>query len=70
MIDFVGILAQMQRMVERARPDRADGVVGLIGNLAARFPEAGDRLDVYATVDDYADRAGAAAQVVIRNTSG
>ena len=60
-VDFVSILAQMQRMVGLGQIERT---VSFIGNLAARFPEAGDRLDVDATVDDYADRAGAPPRII------
>jgi hypothetical protein len=60
-VDFVSILAQMQRMVGIGQIERT---VSFIGNLAAQFPEAGDRLDIDATVDDYADRAGAPPKII------
>ncbi|MDH7973694.1 portal protein [Sphingomonas sp. AR_OL41] len=60
-VDFVSILAQMQRMVGLGQIERT---VSFIGNLAAQFPEAGDRLDIDATVDDYADRAGAPPKII------
>ena len=60
-VDFVSILAQMQRMVGLGQIERT---VAFVGNLAARFPEAADRLDVDAIVDDYADRAGAPPQII------
>lgn len=60
-VDFVSILAQMQRMVGLGQIERT---VSFIGNLAARFPEAGDRLDIDKTIDDYSDRAGADAKIL------
>ncbi len=60
-VDFVSILAQMQRMVGLGQIERT---VAFVGNLAGRFPEAADRLDVDAIVDDYADRAGAPPRII------
>jgi hypothetical protein len=60
-VDFVSILAQMQRMVGLGQIERT---VSFVGNLAATFPEAGDRLDVDEIVDDYADRAGAPPKMI------
>jgi hypothetical protein len=60
-VDFVSILAQMQRMVGVGQIERT---VSFIGNLAASFPEAGDRLDVDAAIEDFADRAGAPPKMV------
>lgn len=60
-VDFVSILAQMQRMVGLGQIERT---VSFIGNLSATFPEAGDRLDIDAIVDDYADRAGAPPKII------
>jgi hypothetical protein len=60
-VDFVSILAQMQRMVGLGQIERT---VSFIGNLAARFPEAADRLDIDEIVDDYADRAGAPPRII------
>jgi hypothetical protein len=60
-VDFVSILAQMQRMVGVSQIERT---VSFIGNLAASFPEAGDRLDVDAAIEDYADRAGSPPKMV------
>ncbi len=60
-VDFVSILAQMQRMVGIGQIERT---VGFIGQLSASFPEAGDRIDVDAVIDDYADRAGAPPKII------
>ena len=59
--DFVSILAQMQRMVGVGQIERT---VSFVGNLAAQFPEAGDRLDIDAAVDEYADRVGAPPKIM------
>lgn len=60
-IDFVSILTQMQRMVGMGQTER---VTSFIGNLAAAFPEAADKLNVDETIDDYADRAGAPPKII------
>jgi len=54
-IDFVSILTQMQRMVGLGQIERT---VSFVGNLAAAFPQAADKLDIDEVVDEYADRAG------------
>lgn len=60
-VDFVSILAQMQRMVGIGQIERT---VSFIGNLAAQFPDAADRLNIDEIVDDYADRAGAPPKIL------
>lgn len=60
-VDFVSILAQMQRMVGIGQLERT---VGFIGNLAAAFPEAGDKLNVDEAIDEFADRAGAPPKII------
>ncbi|MDB5710888.1 MAG: hypothetical protein JWL96_2958 [Sphingomonas bacterium] len=60
-VDFVSILAQMQRMVGLGQIERT---VSFVGSLAAQFPEASDRLDIDAVIDDYADRAGAPPKII------
>lgn len=60
-IDFVSILTQMQRMVGLGQTER---VTSFIGNLAAAFPEAADKLNVDEAIDDYADRAGAPPKII------
>lgn len=59
--DFVSILAQMQRMVGIGQIERT---VSFVGNLAAQFPDAADRLNIDEIVDDYADRAGAPPKII------
>lgn len=60
-INFVSILTQMQRMVGIGQIERT---AGFIGNLAGVFPEAVDKLNVDAMIDDYADRAGAPKKMI------
>jgi hypothetical protein len=60
-IDFVSILTQMQRMVGLGQTER---VTSFIGNLAAAFPEAADKLNVDEAIDDYADRAGSPPKII------
>lgn len=60
-INFVSILTQMQRMIGIGQIERT---AGFVGNLAAVFPEAVDKLDVDAMIDDYADRAGTPKKMI------
>jgi hypothetical protein len=60
-IEFVSILTQMQRMVGIGQIERT---AGFVGNLAAVFPEAPDKLDVDQLVEEYADRAGAPSKII------
>jgi hypothetical protein len=60
-VEFVSILAQMQRMVGVGQIERS---VSFIGNLAAAFPEAGDKLNVDEAIDEYAQRAGTPPKII------
>jgi hypothetical protein len=60
-IEFVSILAQMQRMVGIGQIERT---VSFIGNLSAVFPEAPDKLNTDEMIDEYADRAGAPQKII------
>ena len=60
-VEFVSILAQMQRMVGLGQIERT---AGFVGNLAGAFPEAADKLDVDAMIDEYAERAGAPGKII------
>jgi Xaa-Pro aminopeptidase len=51
----------MQRMVGLGQTER---VTSFIGNLAAAFPEAADKLNVDEAIDDYADRAGSPPKII------
>lgn len=57
-VEFVSILTQMQRAVGVGQIER---IAGFVGNLAAAYPEAADKLDPDQLVDEYASRAGAPA---------
>jgi hypothetical protein len=63
-VDFVSILAQMQRMVGIGQIERT---AGFIGNLAGVFPEAADKLNIDEMIDEYADRAGAPPKIIRSN---
>lgn len=60
-VDFVSILSQMQRMVGIGQDER---VVSFIGNLAAVHPEAADKLNTDAAIDEYAERAGSSPKII------
>ncbi|WP_245654105.1 portal protein [Novosphingobium rosa] len=60
-VEWVSILAQMQRMVGMGQIER---VVGFVGSLAAAYPEAADKIDADATIDEYAYRAGAPVRML------
>lgn len=60
-VEFVSLLTQMQRMVGIGQIERT---VSFVGNLAASFPEAGDKLNVDELVDEYAYRAGSPAKLI------
>lgn len=60
-VEFVSILTQMQRMVGIGQIERT---VGFVGNMAAQFPEAADKLVVDEIIDEYAYRAGSPAKVI------
>ncbi|KAK0348221.1 hypothetical protein LTR94_038126, partial [Friedmanniomyces endolithicus] len=53
-VEFVSILTQMQRMVGLGQIERT---ASFVGNLAAAFPEAADKLNTDEMIDEYADRA-------------
>lgn len=60
-IEFVSILTQMQRMVGLGQIERA---FSFVGSMMGAFPEAGDKLNVDETIDEYADRAGTPAKLI------
>lgn len=64
-IEFVSILAQMQRLVGVGQIERT---VSFVGNLAGATPDVLDKLDTDAIVDEYADRTGLPAHL-IRSTA-
>jgi hypothetical protein len=54
-LEFIGILAQAQRLLGVGSIERG---VAFIGNLAAAYPDAADKLDVDQTIDEYTARVG------------
>lgn len=60
-VEFVSILTQMQRMVGIGQIERT---AAFVGNNAALYPEAADKLDVDELIDEYADRAGAPPRII------
>jgi hypothetical protein len=60
-VEFVSILTQMQRMVGIGQIERS---VSFIGNVAGAYPDAADRLNVDAMIDEYAVRAGAPSKII------
>lgn len=60
-VEFVSILTVMQRMVGIGQIERTSG---FIGNLAGLKPEAADKLDVDALIDEYAERTGAPPKII------
>jgi hypothetical protein len=63
-VNFISILTQLQRSIGVGQIQET---VGFVGNLAAVFPEALDKIDIDAAVDEFADRKGA-PQKIIRST--
>lgn len=60
-VDYVSILAQMQRMLGIGQLERT---VGFIVSAASANPEALDKLNVDEAIDEYADRAGAPPRII------
>lgn len=60
-VDFVSILAQMQRMVGIGQVEKT---VSFITALAGADPSALDRLDIDETIDEYAERNGAPPKIL------
>lgn len=55
-VEFVSILTQLQRAIGVGQIQET---VGFVGNLMAAFPEAGDKIDIDAAIDEFAQRKGA-----------
>lgn len=60
-VDYVSILAQMQRMLGIGQLERT---VGFIVSAAGANPEALDKLNMDEAIDEYADRAGAPPRII------
>lgn len=65
-VDYVSILAQMQRMIGLGQIEKS---VGFIVSLAGANPEALDLLDIDETIAEYADRAGAPPRLLRSETA-
>jgi hypothetical protein len=59
--EFVGILAQMQKMVGVGSIERG---LGFVGNLAGSQPEVMDNIDFDQTINEYFDRIGAPPRMI------
>lgn len=60
-IEFVSILAQAQRAIAVGGMER---VAGMVGQLMAVFPEAGDKFDADQYIDEYADAIGSVPSII------
>jgi len=60
-VEMISMLAQAQKAVQVGAIERT---VGFVSSLAGAFPQAGDKLDVYDTIDKYADSVGAPVGII------
>lgn len=60
-IEFVGVLAQAQKMLGLGAMER---YVGFVGNVAGAFPSVLDRVDSDELVEEYGERIGVPARVM------
>jgi hypothetical protein len=60
-IEYISVLAQAQRMVGITAIEQS---VGFIGNIAALFPEAKDKLNVDEAIDQYTDMLGTPPKII------
>ena len=60
-VDFVSILSQMQRMVGLGQLEKT---ISFITAMAGANPEALDKLDIDAAIDEYAERNGAPPKIL------
>ena len=63
-VEFIGVLAQAQRAVGIGGADR---LIGTIASIAQLKPEALDKLNVDAIIDDYADMLGVNPEYIVAN---
>lgn len=61
-VEFISTLAQAQRAVAAVSYDR---LMGVVGNMAAIWPEAVDKINVDQVVDDYADMYGVNPEIIV-----
>jgi hypothetical protein len=60
-IEYISILAQAQKLIGLQGIER---VAGFIGNLAGVMPQAADKFDVDAAIDEYADAVGSPPSII------
>ena len=60
-IEYVSILAQAQKLIGSANLEK---LTGFVGNLMGAFPEAADKYDVDAAIDEYAAMVGAPSRTI------
>ena len=60
-VEFVSILAQMQRAVGVGQIERA---LGMVGNVSAVAPDVIDKVDMDEAVEEYASRLGVPAKII------
>lgn len=60
-VDYVSVLAQMQRMIGIGQIEKT---VGFIVSAAGANPEALDKLNIDEAIDEYAERAGAPPRIL------
>lgn len=59
--EYISLLAQAQKLVGTTSIEQT---VGFVGNLAATFPEAIDKLDADEAIDQYADAVGVPPKII------
>ena len=60
-VEYISVMAQAQKLVGTASMER---VAGYVGNMAAFTPEAVDKLDIDAAIDEYANMHGVPPSVI------
>ncbi|MBF0589023.1 MAG: phage tail protein [Magnetococcales bacterium] len=61
-VDYISVMAQAQKMAATAGIER---FAGFVGNLAGTTPEALDRLNVDAAIEEYGDAMGISPNVIL-----
>jgi hypothetical protein len=61
-VEFISTLAQAQRAVAAVSYDR---LLGVVGNMAAVWPGAADKINVNQVIDDYAEMYGVNPEIIV-----
>jgi hypothetical protein len=61
-VEFIGVLAQAQRMVSAQGTDR---LLGTIASMSQLFPGVVDKIDADQVVDDYGDMYGVNPEIIL-----